>query len=108
MLCEPRGGGSPTCVWNAAAVAAANPNDTIVVAPGTYNEFDITLGKSLTIQGAGPGTTIVDAQHNDARIFWVSGAGTTVAISGIGIQNGRIYSATFDAFGGGAEECYVC
>ena len=85
----------------AQAVAAANPagGDTIVVAPGTYNEFDITIDKSLTIQGAGQGTTIVDALMS-GRVFYISGAGTTVAMSGLTIQDGAI-SDQDDAFGGG-------
>jgi len=86
----------------AAAVAAANPTggDTIVVAPGTYNEHDITVDKSLTIQGAGQGVTIVDAQHN-GRVFHILGDDTTVDMSGLTVQHGDIFSPDGDAFGAG-------
>jgi parallel beta-helix repeat protein len=43
-----------------AAVAAAAPNDTINVAPGTYHE-NVVIQKPLSIVGAGAGRSIVDA-----------------------------------------------
>ena len=38
---------------------------TVIVAAGTYNEWDIDITRNVTIQGAGPGDTIVDGQDND-------------------------------------------
>src|SRR5580658_1281539 len=43
-----------------AAVAAAQPGDTINVDSGTYKE-DIVIGKSLSLVGANRNTTIIDA-----------------------------------------------
>src|SRR6476661_376078 len=43
-----------------AAVTAANPGDTVQVAPGTYNETQVVVDKPLTLQGAGPGQSIID------------------------------------------------
>jgi len=41
------------------AIDAANPNDTISVAPGTYQEF-LDVDTPVTLIGAGSGATIVD------------------------------------------------
>ena len=43
-----------------AAVAAADPGDTITVAPGTYAEPQILIDKPLTVIGAGSGESIID------------------------------------------------
>ncbi len=43
-----------------AAVAAASANDTILVAPGTYQE-DVVITKPLSLVGAGAKRTIIDA-----------------------------------------------
>jgi hypothetical protein len=54
-------GGTKGCFDSiAAAVAAAKPGGTIIVGPGTYNE-DVVIGKSVSLIGAGPGKTIIDA-----------------------------------------------
>ncbi|MBW1744682.1 MAG: hypothetical protein JRI70_10665 [Deltaproteobacteria bacterium] len=68
------------------AIDAASDGDTIVIAAGTYNEYDITIDKSLTIQGAGMGITIVDAQYS-GRVFDIGVY--TVEMFGITIQNGK-------------------
>ncbi|MBW1743728.1 MAG: right-handed parallel beta-helix repeat-containing protein [Deltaproteobacteria bacterium] len=75
------------------AVDAASDGDTIVIASGTYNEYDITIDKSLTIQGAGMGITIVEGQYM-GRVFNIGNY--TVEMSDMTIQNGK---ATTD--GGG-------
>ena len=42
------------------AVANATPGDTVLISPGTYTESgDIDVDKSLTIQGSGVGSTMV-------------------------------------------------
>ena len=56
-----------------AAVAAAKAGDTITVAPGTYVEGDIVIGKPLSLIGAGSTKTIIDA----------SGKGNGVYIDGL-------------------------
>jgi hypothetical protein len=45
---------------NHAALNAAQPGDTILVAAGTYQESLNWGDKDLTIQGAGPGKTVID------------------------------------------------
>lgn len=63
---------NPSCVPNfptiSAAVAAAAPGDTILVAPGVYNE-NVIINKSLTLLGAQHG---VDA-HEDLPTFLTNG-----------------------------------
>jgi hypothetical protein len=54
-------GGTKGCFDSiAAAVAAAKPGGTIIVGAGTYSE-DVVIGKSVSLIGAGPGKTIIDA-----------------------------------------------
>ena len=52
-------GGEGVYTSISAAIAAANPGDTIMVSPGTYNEH-IWINKPLTIIGADKETTIID------------------------------------------------
>ncbi|MGZ5370368.1 hypothetical protein [Aeromicrobium sp.] len=53
-----------------AAVTAADPNDSINVQAGTYNETTpILIAKPLTIKGAGVGSTIVDGGGAGKSIF---------------------------------------
>jgi len=86
-LCVNPGGGS--CLTTIkAAVAAAMPGDTITVAAATYNEYDIVVTKSLTINGAAANTTILDAGNTTRRGFYIN-AGATVTISGMTVQHGN-------------------
>ena len=79
------------------AISRAAAGDTISVAAGTYNEY-IQIGKSLTVQGAGAGTTFVDG-GNVASVFEISGSGTNVTLTGLTIQHGNPTGLV--KFGGG-------
>ena len=68
------------------AIGNASADDTIIIAAGTYNEHDITINKSLTIQGAGAGITFVDGQKL-SRVFCINNS--TVDMFGITIRNGN-------------------
>jgi len=72
-----------------AAVAAASPNDTINVAPGTYKE-SVTIGKPLSLIGADATKVTIDATGLGVGIY-VDGndnkALTGVFISGFTVQN---------------------
>jgi predicted outer membrane repeat protein len=71
-----------------AAINAAAPNDTIVIAAGTYmgtGNVGVTVNKAVTILGAGAGQTIIDGQHS-SQAFNVTATG--VAIGNLTIQNG--------------------
>jgi len=89
LVCKPSGDFSCTYSTIGAAVAAAHAGDTIHVGSGTYDEHDITIGKDLTIIGAGSGSVTVDAQ-NKGRVFNISFP-SSVTISGMTLTNGYIY-----------------
>lgn len=69
-----------------AAVAAAFAGDTILVYPGTYNE-NITIDKSLTLQGVDKDTTIVKPSAN--AFEWIT----------INTSNVHLKNLTFDGDG---------
>ena len=80
------------------ALTQALATDTIEVAAGTYSAsetFPLTIAIALTISGGWnasfttqAGATIVDAGGVNAVFSITNGAGTTVALSGMTIQNG--------------------
>ena len=86
------------CATIVDAVAKASDGDTIEIAAGTYNEYDIEIYKELTLIGAGSESTIVDAGEN-GRLFTT---GSTVTISDLTMQNGltSIGGDIFDEGGG--------
>jgi parallel beta-helix repeat protein len=72
-----------------AAVAAAAPGDTINVDPGVYRE-DVVIGKSLSLVGASPETTFIDAAAFSNGVF-VDGLDNSnlsqVIVTGFTIEN---------------------
>jgi parallel beta-helix repeat protein len=88
-LCvNPRGfGGCYATIGN--AVAAAKPNDTINVASGTYKE-DVVIGKTLSLVGANPKNTIIDATglSNGIYIDGLDNPGlSNVVVTGFTVEN---------------------
>jgi hypothetical protein len=77
----------PNCASISAAITNSLSGDTINVAAGTYNEHDITIDKSLTINGVSASTTIIDAQQL-GRVFVIN-SGATVSISNLTITGGK-------------------
>jgi len=67
------------------AVNAASPGDTIIVAAGTYTE-NVTIGISVTVNGAGSGLTFVDG-NNAGSVFTIN-PGVTVTITNMTIRDG--------------------
>ena len=86
-----------------AAIAAAQPGDTVLIAPGTYLENLDFLGKAITVtSSAGAATTIVDGNAAGPVVTFKSGEGTGSILSNLTLRNG-IQSNTFPLFnlGGG-------
>jgi hypothetical protein len=74
----------------------ANDCDIIIVPAGTYEER-VSIDKSLTILGAGEGTTVVDGYYDSGTPSWIDSVfliedpqdhNVHVTLSGLSIQNG--------------------
>lgn len=84
-----------------AAINSASDGDTISIPSGTYTE-SLTIGKSLTLLGTGPGTTIIQAPTSSRVItvtadkdltlkeLSVTGGNFSHGGGGIFIQNGNL------------------
>jgi hypothetical protein len=69
-----------------AAELVANAGDTVSVAAGTYNNR-VTIGKNITIRGAGAGSTIVDG-GTGGSVFQVT-SGVNAKIKTLRIRHGK-------------------
>lgn len=94
-------------------INAAAPGDTIVIPAGTITltgaagedanaSGDLDINKNLTIQGAGPGLTVIDGGGID-RVFDIQ-SGVTVSTSGMTIRNGNVGAVGIEGVGGGIPE----
>ena len=69
-----------------AAINAASNGDIIDVSAGTYNEV-VTINKSLSMIGAGCGSTIIDGGGTNPTGISVPANTTNVSISNLTVQN---------------------
>lgn len=69
-----------------AAVAAATPGSTIIVAQGTYNE-DVTISKPLSLMGMNRENTIIDAT-NELNGITITDT-SDVAVRGFTVENAQ-------------------
>lgn len=79
------------------AVSVAVSGATINVAAGTYHE-SITINKPLTIEGAGPNSTILDGNSATENYYMVSIEANDVTVENLAITN-PLYTGTADASG---------
>ncbi|HXL67467.1 MAG TPA: choice-of-anchor Q domain-containing protein [Xanthobacteraceae bacterium] len=98
---------SKPCKTVTYALTLAQAGDTISVAAGTYNfangeTFPLTIKYSLTLTGAGAGSTFLDAMGRKQRVITIS-SGTFVTISGVTIMRGDVDNGSTDPsdYGGG-------
>ena len=76
------------------AIDVSNDGDTIMIAQGTYYEFEVTLlGKAITLEGAtdtsGLPVTTIDAQEHGRVIRCYSGETNKTVIKNLTFTNGR-------------------
>jgi IPT/TIG domain len=78
---------SSPCATIGHALSQASAGDVIKVASGRYLEHSLTVSLSVTIEGTGAASTIIDGQHQ-GQVMLVE-PGVTVALVGLTIANGR-------------------
>jgi hypothetical protein len=72
-----------------AGINAASMGDTVLVAPGTYNENVNFNGKAITVtSSAGTKTTVIDGGRRGTVVVFNSGETITSVLSGFTLQNG--------------------
>lgn len=83
------------------AIDAAQPQDLILVCPGTYVENIDFLGKAITVKGIhGPGVTLIDGNQMSGVVMFQSGETQSTVLEGFTITNGK-YSFFPNESGGG-------
>ena len=67
----------------AAALDSAAAGDTVLVAPGTYNEGGLVVDENIVIVSeAGPESTVVDAQNASTSVFTLNTVAGTMRLEG--------------------------
>lgn len=80
-----------------AAIDASSPGDTVLVAPGTYNERINFGGKAITVASSdGAQVTIIDGGAVGTVVTMIASAGESPTLRGFTVRNGR---AQFNAGG---------
>ena len=90
-----------------AAIVAAEPGDTVLVAPGTYFETIDFLGKGITVQNGGPSSATIDGNGAGSVVSFVSGEPADATLRGFIIRGGTgssfEFSTTSWQVGGGVK-----
>ena len=84
--------GNPICKTITYAISQSSPGDTIAVAAGTYNTalgetLPLDISTSLTISGAGAGSTLIDGGGSKQEVSISSGV--TATLQSLTVENGR-------------------
>jgi hypothetical protein len=97
--------GTPYCKIQAAIDAAAG-GDTVLVAPGTYQENISFEGKAITVRSdQGAAATIIDGGATDTVAYFGNGETTTSVLDGFTLQNGLASSGPLANWGNGGGIC---
>lgn len=62
-----------------AAIAKAQPGDTVRIAPGTYYDCAVLSADRVTVEGSGPGTVLTDKTCQGKALLIVDGRNDTIA-----------------------------
>ena len=82
-------------------IDAANTGDTVLVAPGTYNENIDFKGKAITVTSSGGASqTIIDGGQKAPAVVFITSETRASVLSGFTIQNGGILDSTVFINGG--------
>jgi serine protease len=82
-------------------INAAVDGDTVLVAPGTYENISFQ-GKAISvISEAGPQVTIIKGNGRSSVVRFTSGEGATSVLSGFTVQDGATELQGFNRLGGG-------
>ncbi len=78
-----------------ANISLASPGDTLILNPGTYHQYNITVSKNVTIKsnlsaGGSAGNTIIDAMGSGRIFYDNTTAGHTLTIEGLALTNGSV------------------
>jgi len=88
------------------AIDIAVAGDTVLVAPGTYNERIDFQGKAIAVRSSGgAGVTILDAQGFDIAVKMFNREGASTVFEGFTVRNGQ--GPTSCCWGGGLT-CLGC
>jgi MYXO-CTERM domain-containing protein len=98
LVVDPAGGGDATTIMG--ALALASTGDIIEVRPGTYNEDLDFQGRTVTIEGDDPATTLLTGSGVGAVVRIDSGEGAGTRLAGLTITGGVADENTNDAGGG--------
>ena len=76
-----------------ANISLASPGDTLILNPGTYSQYNITVSKDITIKsnssaGGSSANTIIDAMKSGRIFNDNSSAGYSLDIEGLTLKNG--------------------
>ena len=77
-----------------AAIDAAQTNDVVIVAPGTYPENINFNGKAITVRSSGgAGVTTIDGHNLDFAVTFETGEPRAAVVQGFTFTQGGLYSA---------------
>jgi len=70
------------------AIDAASEGGVVFVGPGTYNENIDFCGKGITVEGSGPGVTIIDGGRSGSTVTFATSGLREAVIRDLTITNG--------------------
>lgn len=86
-------------------IDAATNGDTVLVAPGTYNENIDFSGKEIRLESeGGADVTVIDGQQSGSVVSITSGEGSGAILDGFTVRNGN---GTYNAEVGGMCGCGI-